>query len=55
VTVNELRFESRGTPSDRLKTEEEQAKDEKQRLEKLEVLRSGPSHSRHVFGLVGVP
>lgn len=34
--MRELKFEARGTPSDRLKTEDEIAKEEKERLEKLE-------------------
>lgn len=34
--MRELRFEARGVPSDRLKTEDELAKEEKERLEKLE-------------------
>lgn len=34
--VRELRFEARGTVSDRLKTEEELAKEEKEKLDKLE-------------------
>lgn len=34
--VKELKFEIRGTPSDRLKTEDELAKEEKEKLEKLE-------------------
>ena len=36
-TVRELAFEKRGIPTDRLKTDEEAAKEEKERLEKLEV------------------
>lgn len=35
--VNELRLESRGNPTDRLKTESELAKIEKDKLDKLEV------------------
>ncbi|XP_050310723.1 nucleolar protein 14 homolog [Anthonomus grandis grandis] len=55
--MRELRFEARGTVSDRLKTEDEIAKEEKERLEKLEQERlermrgftennpkSGPNH-----------
>lgn len=34
--MRELKFEARGVPSDRLKTEDEVAKEEKERLEKLE-------------------
>lgn len=34
--MRELRFEARGVPSDRLKSEDEIAKEEKERLEKLE-------------------
>lgn len=37
IAINELKYESRGTPTDRLKTEAEAAKLEKERLEKLEV------------------
>lgn len=36
MLMRELKFESRGIPSDRLKSEEEIAKEEKERLEKLE-------------------
>lgn len=35
--VRELVYERRGQPTDRMKTEEEIAKEEKMRLEKLEV------------------
>ena len=37
MVVRELAFERRGKPTDRLKSEEEMARDEKERLEKLEV------------------
>lgn len=37
ITVNELKYESRGNPTDRLKTEAEVAKIEKEKLDKLEV------------------
>ncbi|XP_067943057.1 nucleolar protein 14-like [Watersipora subatra] len=36
IAVNELKYESRGTPTDRLKTDAELAKIEKDRLDKLE-------------------
>lgn len=36
-SVRELQFERRSQPSDRMKSEEELAKEEKERLEKLEV------------------
>lgn len=35
--MRELAYERRGKPTDRMKTEEEAAKEEKERLEKLEV------------------
>lgn len=38
MAVNSLRFESRGNPSERLKTEEELAQEDVERLEKLEVI-----------------
>lgn len=37
IAVRELMFATRGKPTDRLKTEEELAKEEKERLEKLEA------------------
>ena len=37
MVVRELAFERRGQPTDRLKSEEEIAREEKERLEKLEV------------------
>lgn len=37
VTVRELAFEKRGQPTNRMKTEEEVAKEEKEKLEKLEA------------------
>lgn len=37
IALRELKFEARGTPSDRLKSEEEIAKEEKEKLEKLEA------------------
>ena len=37
--VRELVFEKRGQPSDRMKSEEEVAREERERLEKLEVSR----------------
>ena len=37
VFVRELAFERRGQPTDRMKSEEEMAKEEKKRLDKLEV------------------
>ena len=37
VVVRELAFERRGKPTDRMKSEEEMAREEKERLEKLEV------------------
>ena len=37
--VRELVFEKRGQPSDRMKSEEEIAREERERLEKLEVSR----------------
>ncbi|KAJ8025447.1 Nucleolar protein 14 [Holothuria leucospilota] len=37
ITVRELMFEAKAMPTDRLKTPEEQAKEEKARLEKLEA------------------
>jgi nucleolar protein 14 len=36
--VSELKYEAKGKPSDRLKTEEEIAMDEREKLEKLEVI-----------------
>lgn len=36
-SVRELQFERRGQPLDRMRTEEELAREEKERLEKLEV------------------
>nr|CAD7403178.1 unnamed protein product [Timema poppensis] len=39
TVMRELKFEARGKPSDRLKTEDEIAKEEKERLEKLEAER----------------
>lgn len=40
-SVRELQFERRGQALDRMKTEEELAMEEKERLEKLEVCRDG--------------
>lgn len=37
-SVRELQFERRGKPLNRMKTEEELAREEKERLEKLEVV-----------------
>ena len=37
VVVRELAFERRGNPTDRMKSEEEMAREEKERLDKLEV------------------
>ncbi|XP_046747875.1 nucleolar protein 14 [Diprion similis] len=37
IALRELKFEARGTPSDRLKSEEEIAKEEKEKLEMLEA------------------
>ncbi|XP_046609585.1 nucleolar protein 14 [Neodiprion virginianus] len=37
IALRELKFEARGTPSDRLKSEEEIAKEEKEKLETLEA------------------
>ena len=37
MVMRELAFERRGQPTDRLKSEEEMAREEKERLEKLEV------------------
>lgn len=37
IAVNELKYESRGNPTDRLKTEAEIAKIEKDKLDSLEV------------------
>ncbi|XP_025095317.1 nucleolar protein 14-like isoform X2 [Pomacea canaliculata] len=57
IAVNMLRFETKGKPSDRLKTEEELAKEEAERLQRLEADRKrrmmGESdissvHSTHV-------
>nr|CAD7454804.1 unnamed protein product [Timema tahoe] len=39
TVMRELKFEARGKPSDRLRTEDEIAKEEKERLEKLEAER----------------
>ena len=37
VVVRELAFERRGNPTDRMKSEEEMAREEKERLDELEV------------------
>ncbi|XP_046383627.1 nucleolar protein 14 homolog [Ischnura elegans] len=44
LAVQELKFEARGKPSEKLKTEEEIAKEEKEKLEKLELERQRRMH-----------
>ncbi|XP_059469976.1 nucleolar protein 14 [Neocloeon triangulifer] len=52
--VRQLTFESRGVPSDRLKSEDEVAKEEKERLELLEAERLARMHGKY-DGLKPVP
>ncbi len=49
-TVRELIFEAKGTATDRLKTPEEKARNEFERLQKLENARCGTSP---LFGVIG--
>ncbi|GBP74460.1 Nucleolar protein 14 [Eumeta japonica] len=46
--MRELKFDRRGVPSDGLKNEEKVAKEEKQRLEKLEMEREMRMHAREI-------